>query len=410
VTYRPGLVCAVIALLLTGVVTCDGWGKSPNPLPHGALFLPGAQRFVAQDDTDSLALYSTSDGAVLRRFPAPSGVKSIALSPDGTRLLVVEVDDIALWDVEAGERRWSKPPGKSGLWYFTSPAFAQDGRAFVGVGYRPGEDSAYEVALAGSAETGEWFGAVPPGQTDLEVGAPALSPDGTRGLLVGGTDYRQAGHLFTFDVGDGELTDTGVSAFGPVCYSADGRYAVCQDPGLLREGGPRRLRIVSLGEGMAVRDVGEFTYIGRIKPTEDGAFLVTALRRLGADGPAFPVGVRCDPRSGEVQEVWALRGEAKNASNSKHQMSDMDFDVASMRGVYTTFDLKTRVVDLRTGESLLAIDHSKEWWDEFEGRRSLRRSLYWAGGVLVVVGALVAIVWRWRKARRLRPRAPPHPG
>jgi hypothetical protein len=396
---RSWLLTPALVPLLVGSVTRDARGTSPKPFPHTALLLPGASGFIAQDDTDSLALYSATDGTVLRRFPARSWVNEIAFSPDGKSLLIIGPDELSLWDVGTGQRRWSRPASKAGLQGYSRPTFARDGRSFVGIGHRSDQRYAFEVALAGNTETGEWVGTVPSGQTDLAIDAVALSPDGARGILIARADLK-AGGLFAFEVGQEHLVDTGVRGIRPLRYSADGKHVACRDPNSLGEEEGQKLRVVALNEGMKVRDVGPFTRIGRMAAAEDGLFLVTALRREKANDPAFPVGVQYSPRANEMKEVWRLEGEAHNffGTPEAHQMLEMDFDLASLRGVYTTFDLRTRLLDLRTGEVLLTIDHSAEYWDDFSGWRGLRGILYWLAGLIPVAGLLVFFLRRRRRA------------
>jgi len=250
-------------------------------------------------------------------------------------LLLIAGSDgsLSLWDVTTGENVWQKTPRQTEVKYTNDASFARDGESFVIC-------NNLDFAFIGKTATGEKVGVVsfPPTQTNIM--SACLTPDGSRGVLI-----TTGEEVFTFEVKTGAMQDTGVTGAWPVRGSEDGKYAAFRSG---NKGKRESLRVLRLDDKPASRDTTQLGYIGHIKPVEGGDFLVTDARRDGEKN--FMVGSRCTPSTGELKEVWKVA--------AGEDWRRMDFDLITMRGVYTSWSLKTRLIDLRTGEELLKIDNS----------------------------------------------------
>src|SRR5262249_40257606 len=135
----------------------------------------------------------------------------------------------------------------------------------------------------------------------------------------------------------------------PVRYSADGKYLALRSS---NSGVDEQLRVVAVKD-LTKPDVGQFSHIGHIKPTEDGGFLACARVGRRFDDNIATVGVEYRPGPGELKEVWKLA-----AADAENQT---DFDPKRMIGVSTDFRLVTRLIDLRSGKPRLTIDNSANY-------------------------------------------------
>jgi WD40 repeat protein len=314
----------------------EAFGTTLDRSPPPALLLKGAARFLVQDGWDSVALYDAANGQALRRFPAGARVNKIDLTADEKFLLIACADGgLSVWDVMSGENVWRKRPAGTGLDYVYDASFAYDGKSFVVC-------NSQDFALVGDTATGQQIGVVrfPAGQTNIM--SACLSPDCNRGVLV-----TLGEEVFTFDARTGVKSDTGVGGAGPVRYSSDGRFAAFRSS---KRGSGEHLRVAEVAGPPSARDLALLGVIGHIKPTSDGAFLVTAAEEDPDTDSWYPLGVRCLPGTGEVKKVWKLKGG--------EPMKRMDFDPGTLRGVCTDYMLVTRLFDLTTGEVLLTADNS----------------------------------------------------
>ena len=150
-------------------VSSIGFCTTINMRPRATILLEDGTRFIAQDGWDSVAIYRTADALLLHRFPAPSRVHDIALSPDEKHLLVGCNDgNLLLWRVETGERIWRKRPHLSGVDYVGDVAFSATGERFVVcggcnaiafdtiTGLKPG--TKYHYRMVAVNETGTGYG------------------------------------------------------------------------------------------------------------------------------------------------------------------------------------------------------------------------------------------------------------
>lgn len=319
----------MLSLLVAPPATGTTYDRSPRP----TVLLAGSSRFVAQDSWDGVALYRLSDRSLVHRFRVPAGVCTFAVTPDEKVLLLAGADgSLAAWDLATAATRWSLSPSRSGLSYVDDVCFAGDGRSVIVCN---SQDEAFILETA----TGRRIGVVsfPPGQNNIM--SAALSPDGSRGVLVD-----LLGHVFEFDVATGQMRPTGFTGAGPVRYSVDGRYvALRSDNSGIRE----QLRVAKAGNGWAVCDLGKFSSIGHIRSVGDG-FVATAQMRESSSC----VGVWCLPDNQRLQEIWRL---------STPDRERTDFSTEAMIGVCTDCRLVTNVIDFRSGAVSGSIDNSANY-------------------------------------------------
>jgi hypothetical protein len=321
----------------------DAVGTTIDRSPRPALLLKGGARFLAQDGWDSVALYDAAGGQALRRFPAGARVNKIDLTADETSLLIACADgSLGVWDVATGEIVWRKGPADTGLGYAYDASFAHDGKSFVVCNSR-------DFALIAETATGRQTGVIRFQPCQRTILSACLSPDGTKGAL-----HTLGEEVCTFDARSGVVTETHLTGAGWVRYSSDGRFVAFRSS---NRGTDEQLRVAALDEPPSGRDLALLGNIGHIKPTADGAFLVTAAEEDPRTDAWHAVGVRCVPGTGEVKVVWKLKGG--------EPMKRMDFDPATLRGVCTDFLLVTRLFDLTTGEVLLTVDNSANFRPEY---------------------------------------------
>jgi hypothetical protein len=337
-----------------------------------------------------VALYDAANGQPIHRFSAGARVEMIDLTTDQKSLLVACGDgSLSLWDLATGNNLWRKTRAQTGLPSVSDACFAWDGRSFVVADFRA-------AAVVFHTDTGERVGptAGPPRQID--VFTAALTPDGSGGVLIGLEEK-----VCIFEVRTGVMRDTGVKGAWPARCSTDGKYAAFRSS---NRGSGESLRLLTLDANPSSRDVVTLGFIGHIRPVEGGDFLVTGRRR---QGEAYQTaGVRCHPATGVVEEVWKVEGWK--------DMVKMDFDPATMRGVYTDFTLVTGLLDLRTGAELLKIDNSGNYREQIVSRTvggggagssdnqdTPPTGFFWPAVAavvgLVLVALLAAVFWRGRR-------------
>jgi WD40 repeat protein len=335
--------------------------------------------FLAQDAEDSVTLYDQK-GTTIRRFGA-TFISAIAATSDEKFLLLACYDgQLKLFDLRTGAAIWTKRPMDTGLRFVHDASFAWDGRSLIACDDR-GEAFIYDTT------TGKQIGAVkfPPMQTSIL--SAALSPDGSKGVLI------DAGHqVFKFDTATGEPQDTGLKGFLPIRYSANGRYFSFSSD---NPGRNAQLRVTA-ADGKSCVDAGDFMLIGQIKPTPDGKFLVSAMAEGGSQSDYVGVGAVCDPDNGKVAIVWKMP--------SLDVQPRTDFDPEKMLGVCTDYRLVTSVLDFKNSKTLMTIDNSGNYQPRIVSWTSVARGkpvlivagIVAAAGVAVVV--LVIGVLRHRRA------------
>jgi hypothetical protein len=356
----------VALILLLIAVTPNAMGTSIDMTPRPALLLRG-DRFLAQDSWDCVALYE-STGQLLRRFPVGAPVQQFDLTTDEKFLLVGCRDgSLSLWDTTTGAAVWRRTHD-----YLFDLSFSQNGERFV--------VCRGEFASVCETATGDQLACLRFPLRLRNIESAGLSADGTKGILL--ADER----LFAFDTQTTAMTDTGLTGTFPVRYSPDGLYAVLRSS---NSGDDEWLRVAELRPNPESTDVMRLGSIGHIR-WKDGRFLVTSVDPVG--GKHHAVGICCDNTGHFGKELWNIeRG---------NQLERMDFDPATMRGVYTDFRLVTRLVDLRTGATLVEIDNSANYQEEiFSASNVFCVALPILAGSLVLI-VLFSIVMRRGKPAR----------
>jgi WD40 repeat protein len=379
-----------LAFVLALIAPATATATKENTSPRTTIILESSGRFLAQDSWKGVALYKISDLSLIRSFRAKESVCTFDVTRDEAVVLLGCGDgSLAAWELTSGKLLWEFSPAKSGLRYVYDVCFAADGKSVIVCDLQ-------DQALIFESRTGRRIGAVsfPPGQTTIF--SAALSPDGSRAVVLGD------GSMHVFDTRTGALTNTGVNGYRPVRYSLDGKY-IALGGGTSEDDG--RLRIVNADDKWAVRDLGRLGHIEHIKPVE-GGFIATSSLKWNA----LYAGVRCWSESGKIQEVWRLPGYSLNKT---------DFTTKDLIGVWTDFRLKTQVLNLRTGAVLRSIDNSRHNRWEAESRNSSRidsenevanestpagkeqsgQPIWLWPVVAVCVLSLAAALWRYRAPR-----------
>jgi hypothetical protein len=190
--------------------------------------------------------------------------------------------------------------------------------------------------------------------------------------------------LQKLDILTGHLASTGLKVGGLVRYSADGKFVACRSD---NSGIKEELTILSVADNLSRRNFGQFTRITSVRPTDDGAFLVTADNgQHRYDKNAHMIGVQIRPDTGQLRELWKLPFKERQFFETECYHYAQQAQI----GVATDFRLVTTVVDLPTGNVVFVIDNSA---NEIPG-------LYWSG-LLIGLGSLVA-TWLLGCAMRRR--------
>jgi WD40 repeat protein len=244
-----------------------------------------------------------------RRLSGHNLVESVAIAPDGSRVLSSGYDNtVRLWDLGTGQevRRFV---GHKGLVH--GLAFLPDGSRMVTCG-RDGTVRLWDV------ETGKEVRQFPGHEGPVQ--ALALSPDGKR-LLTGGRDKT----LRLWDVATGKMIRQLEGHAGPVmsvAFAADGRHAL--------SGGSQ--------PAVYYQDVETGKVVHRLEIPEDSALRVA----LSRDGRLALAGTR-----GGFVYVWDLK--------SGRQRYRMDGHWAPVRAVGFTPDSR-RTISGNTRRGLIVAD------------------------------------------------------
>ncbi len=302
---------------------------------HGIL-LRKSDRFIVNSRPERLRLYRLKDGRLLREFGGEDIIPAIDVDPNEQFIAAgCSQGRTLVWDLNSGRKIWErKPQGETGAW---DVSFAADGKSLV-VADRSGRAFIYETSSGRIIRTIKL--------DDNHVRSAALSPDGSKGVLV---DWERK--LRFFDVRTGETRSTGIGAHSRIRYSMDGKYVFFTWRADLLRDRPE-LFILPANGPLETRSAGPFGItgiaLGRLRPTVDGGLLVTGYRMdpLGWE----TVGWRYSPNTNKRETVWAVR-----ATPSSGLSENTDFDPKRMIGVTLRGGL-AYVHNLKTGDVLLEID------------------------------------------------------
>ena len=335
---RYYLTCVLLPLFV-GFDSDQAQAKiSLKPLP--TIILRNSARFLAFDSENSVTLYRLKDGQLLRTFSGKQRIATFAVTPDEACLLLVWTDgSLALWSIDGIQQLWSKNPSQTGLTTSLRPTFAQNGQSFI-------VPNLFNPAIIFDSLTGKPIGKI--GLTNSPVQA-ALSSDGSKGVF---RDWNH--HIFTFDTSTGITQDTGLIGSGPIEYSADGKYFMCETS---QRSLDERLQIVAV-ENLAKKEVGRFAGIMSFRPMADGSFHISAMVEEDCNGKKchFAVGLDYVPRTGELKTAW--RFPCANREEKKRMNCLLDPNDGTMFAVWTNYQFVTRVEDLKTGRILFTLDNS----------------------------------------------------
>src|SRR5947209_936773 len=105
-SHPSGRIGLALALLIAFVGNERAYGKIDNR-PRPVYMFKKGDRFITPDSRRSLALYAVEDGKRIRRFAAAGLLdRAFAVSAD-EKFLAAGGDEIAVWNVETGEKLWS---------------------------------------------------------------------------------------------------------------------------------------------------------------------------------------------------------------------------------------------------------------------------------------------------------------
>ena len=334
---RNSIRYAGLALFIVGIITeiCQATKIDMGPRPTN--LLTRSRQFIAQDAWNSVALYSMDDSKPIRRFPASASINEFEATVDeGLLLIACANGEIGVYKIDTGEKLWWRTSSQTGLGYIYDASFSWDGKTLVACNER-------DFLVIFNALTGEQIGKVsfPPNQTNIM--SAALSPDGTKGVLV-----TLGGRLCTFDTNSGQMKDTGLTGAAPVRYSAGGKFIALRSN---NSGDDEQLRIVAV-ENLATTDVGKFAHIGLIRAIGNSSFLACAYAGRRFENNAI-VGITYQADSGELKEIWKL--------STTDVENKTDFDPKQMIGLSTDYRFVTRLIDLQTGKPRLTIDNSANY-------------------------------------------------
>lgn len=310
-----------------------------------AILLPLSKQILTLSPAGRPAAYSVTDGRLVNEFPVSSATAAMSVTADERFLAVGCIDGtVSVWRIASGNRVWvetvikqpAKRPRMRGrarkrVW---DVSFAGNGRSLV---VAAGTDG----AVVYETHTGRLIGRFVPG-SEYDASSAVLSPDGTKGAITGSFVS-----LRMFDVASGTITDTRTVADGPISYCS---HADCIAVALDDVVGDM-LGILDMANKLTRVKLGRCDEIADIWPHSDGSFLLVADARRLFD--SWMLLLQYAPQTGRVRTI---------AEFEREKMPNFwvtDFCPEQMLAVATTADQVVRVLDLRTGATLLEIDNSR---------------------------------------------------
>ena len=370
-----GLIGRWIAIVIAavGVVSVRAaFARSIDVSPCPAILLSSGD-FLTQSAWDSVTLYRGADGKPIRSFNCPE-MTDMAVTTDGKSLIIAGYrGDIWNYNLQTGALLWKQ--NRAGQFLYII-AVSADGRWFAAGG---------DSVRVGRVQTGAIVRTFPG-----FIQGVALSPDGSKGAII------ESEKLRLFDVTSGKATDTGITGFRPICYSADGKYLVFSD----REVKNPVLKVLPSGDPSAMITVPAPDFIGHIKAAPDGRFLITVTSTFVV-GPAAQ-GLLYDPATNQWRTLWQTPVWFGATPRPIGEYAT-DFDTTCAIGVSTNYMLMTDVIDLQKGTVLYTINNSANSPITVCQRQEQRKAMIWMAVVgLGLLAAAIATVYGIRSALAAR--------
>jgi WD40 repeat protein len=349
-----------IAILFALAMVPDGRAGKPNTTPRPSVMLNSSEGIIVQSRWDGATLYGL-DGTPRQHFPLGRPLEQLTVSPDEQFLLLAgEGGRVRVWRIADGAQLLNFTVADA-RWVFDA-SFSGDG-------------STFSLLIAPYDHYSNQFVAV------------YLTDDGR---LVGRvTRFLVSGIVLPADASVGRRLEPGktisTEAFPQYQATTDSRYAFDLSDDRCH------IRVVDVTTGRAVKNLDMICGLDHIRQVPDGSILMTGCVCSDDGHRTEAVGLRFDPATLEVTELW------------RHRYTlifnrALDFDPKRGLGVTTNFALRTEVIDLKTGKTVLAIYTGASpyppWW------------YGWSAEFWVCVALSPAILYGfWRLRRFLRRRA-----
>jgi WD40 repeat protein len=252
------------------------------------VFSPDGQMLAGGGDDGVVHLWNVRTGSLERSFPGSADgqfVRSIAISPDGTRLAVARAkssgkdrrsaNELAMLDLKTGKPCWSQTGDK----WISSVAFAPDGKTLAAADGAVHLLDAEDGALRKSLRVED--------RVALQI---AFSPDGKNLAGAGGhwvkvgAGTQQISEVFLWDVQTGKLlrrlTDLGLW-LRCVAFSPDGKTLATGSSGPILQKGSlswvsSEIRLWDPQSGRLLRSIqGELAEVSSMAFSPDGKSLLS---------------------------------------------------------------------------------------------------------------------------------------
>jgi hypothetical protein len=322
--------------------------------------LNNSEGIIVQSSWDAATRYDL-DGTPRQRFPLGRWLEQLTVSPDEQFLLLAgEGGRVRVWRIADGAQ----------LLNFT----VADARSVYSASFS-GDGSTFSLRIAPE----EWYGD--------EFVAVYRTADG---VLVGRvTSSLVSGIVLRADDSAGVTAESGkvISTGGSRVKLAttDGRF------GFVIDGDPSHLRVVDTATGRTVKDFARIGGWDHLRQVPDGSILMTGLVYSDNGALTEEVGLRFDAVTLDLTELWRLRYTLARFHRA------IDFDPKRGLGVTTNFALRTEVIDLKTGKTILAIYTGASpyppWWYGWSAE-------FWV--CVALSPAILYGLWRLRRSRSRR--------
>lgn len=252
-----------------------GWGfrtRGPRLLALRATAAGGSELWLV-----------TPSGADARKLlDAPTGISEVAMAPDGTRAIYTELrgttrSALMLLELEGGATR---PLVDDEAVSVSAPAWAPGGDfiAFERRALSAGQLGAPHIWLA--QPDGTLLGPLVPGDGSSVAYGPTWAPDGNRVAFIDGVSQTIGLYSFFTD----QVAELPARSGERPAWLPDGTALVYSDAELGSDGPALRLRLVTLGEAPAARDLTDGA-TAELTPAVAPNGEAVAFTRRGPDGP-----------------------------------------------------------------------------------------------------------------------------